>query len=180
MDAVGKARHAVISVAETEDADAAEARGNVVVRFHFGTVDECHHDIMHAGRNLHGDLREPIHDGGASVSRLAIRQRQIGRAADGFAEHHLAVNHDHQRALILHRTGVQAECKVEDTDAILPVGREIMLKPHASARAGRQRLVAVLVRRDSIRHIRNMPGGIADGEFRNMPRSSDVLGQECG
>ena len=46
---LAKARHAVIAIAEAEDADAVEAGGNIVVRFHVGTVDECHDDIVHAG-----------------------------------------------------------------------------------------------------------------------------------
>ena len=154
--------------------------GDILVGFHMGAVDECHHDIVHAGLHLHGDFREALHDRGASVGCLAIRESQIGRPADGFAEHDLAVNHDHQRALILHRAGVQAHRKVVDIDAILPVGWKIVLEPHAAARARRQRLVAVLVGCDGVLHIRNARIGIADREFRNVPCGGDVLVEERG
>ena len=84
---------------------------------------------------------------GPSVGALAIRQSLIGRPADRLAEHDLAVDHDHQRALVLQGAGVEADRKIVDVDAVLAVGREIVLEPHAAARAQRQRLVGVLIGR---------------------------------
>jgi len=144
-----------------------------------GTIDEGHDDVADAGLHLHGNLREALHDQGASRGRLAIGKRLILRSADRLAEHDLAVNHDDQGALVLYRTGIQAHPQIVHGDAILAVSREIVLEPDAAARAQRQRDVRVLIGRDGVLHVRNLRSA-TDREFRHLPGSGDVLIQERG
>src|ERR1019366_6578209 len=111
---------------------------------------------------------------------LAVRESLIGRPADGLAEDDPAIDHDDERALILHRASVQTYVKVENIDAILAVGGEIVLEAHAAARARGQGIVAVLVGRDGVLHVRNARIGTADREVRNSSGSGDVLVEERG
>ena len=108
------------------------------------TVDERHNHIAHAGFDLHGNFCEARHDLVAPRRSLAIHESLIRGSTNRSAEHDLAVDHDDERSFIFHRGGVEAEPKIKNVDAILAVGREVVLEPHAAARARRQRQVALL------------------------------------
>src|SRR5580658_1412412 len=96
-----------------------------------GTVDESHHDVMNACSHLHGNLLEPLHNLRPARWPFGV-ERPVLRAADRLPEHNLAVDHDHQRALILQSRGVYADPEVVDGDAIVAVRGEVVIEPDAT------------------------------------------------
>src|SRR5437667_6156702 len=107
-----------------------------------GTVDEGHDDVVHTGLRLDRNLRETLHDLSASLRPLAMKLPVL-RSADRLAEYNLAIDHDHQSALILKRGGVYAHSEVVDGDAIFAVGGEVVLETYAATGAQGQRYLGV-------------------------------------
>src|SRR5262249_27667004 len=121
FDAVAKNRHAAVAGTEPESANAIESGGDVLVGLDVGTVAEGYNDVTHAGLDLYRNFREARHDLRPAGRSLVIDDSLIGRSADRFAKHDLAVDHDDQRAFVFQRRGIEAQTEVEDVDAVLAV-----------------------------------------------------------
>ena len=178
FDTVGKTRHAAVAGAKPESSNAAESGGDILVGLHVGTIDEGHNHIAHAGFNPHGNFRKARHDLLAACGSLSIRKSLVRGSTNRLPDHDLAVDHDDQRAFVFQCGGVEPQGKIEDVDAILPVGGEIVLEPHAPARTRRQRQFAFLTGREAVFHVGDRRVGTADREFRDVPSGDDVLIQE--
>ena len=111
-------------------------------RLHMRTVDESHDDIVSAGFNLNGDLREAIHDFSPAIGAVSLKLHIFG-STDRSAGHNLAVDHDNQRALILQLGRVVSDAEVIDREAILAIGGEVVFEPYAATSTQRQGHVGV-------------------------------------
>ena len=121
-DFVDEARHTHLArVAEAAVRLKAE---DVVLGRGAGALDERDRDLVHAGGDLHGYLREPLHDLGARRCAAAVHEVEILAAAELRAEHLIAVEENHGRVLALERARIEADVEVRDRDAVLAVGQE--------------------------------------------------------
>src|SRR6202043_4021524 len=108
---------------------------NQVVGCHTGALDERHHDLVHTGRHLHGDIGEALHGlRSGRCTAAAIHELAIRVAADLLPEDFLAIDqHDHG-CLVLDSAWVEPKIEISDRYAVLPVRRERVLEPRAAPR----------------------------------------------
>ena len=146
-----------------------------------GALDERDRDLVHAGRHVHGNLREPLHDLGARRRTAAVHEVEILAAAELRAEHLVAVEQHDGRVLALERAGIEPDVEVRDRDAVFAVGQEVVREAHAAARAERHAVdvVVLIVRRRGEGDARDLRHRFADGDMCDMARGADVLLEEC-
>ena len=130
--------------------------------------------------HLHGNLREALHDLGASGAGLAIGESLIRRPADRLAKHDRAIDHDDERALILECSGVRAHPRSLILMRYSPSAGKLCLNRMPPRVPGGSGFVGILIGRDGVLHTRNARIGIADREPRHLPRRGDVLIEERG
>ena len=87
-------------------------------------LDERDRDLVHAGRDLHGNLREALHDLGARRCAVAVHELEILAAAELRAKHLVAVEQHDERVLAFERACIQADVEVRDREAVFAVGQE--------------------------------------------------------
>src|SRR5205807_10125865 len=120
---------------------------NQVVGCHTGSLDERYNDFVNAGRHLHGDVGEALHE---LLSRrctaAAIHEPAIRVTPDLLPEDFLAIDQPDHGYLALDPAWVEPEIEVSDRDAVLPVRRERVLEPRAAPRTERHAVhIAILV-----------------------------------
>src|SRR5262249_18116997 len=161
-----------------------DAARNQVVGCHTGALDERHHDFVHTGRHLHGDIGEPLHELGSSRrTAAAIHELAIRVTTDLLPEDLLAIDQHYHRCLVLDPARVEPEVEVLDREAVLPVRRKRVLEPCAAPRTERHAgHIAILVagRGRGERSFDDVWHRPAYGHARDHPRGIDVLLQEGG
>src|SRR5690606_18081610 len=100
--------------------------------------DERDRDLVLARRRLDRYVREALHDLGARGGTFAVDEREVIGPAELRAEYLLEIEQHDERVLRLERARVHAALEeLRDRHAVLAVGRENVLEPHAAARTRR-------------------------------------------
>ncbi len=133
---------------------------------------------MLARQQFHGNVLEAVENLLPAVGALYVGQPKIMLAAQIAFEHRLSVDQQHQRGSVLHLAVVQADVKVEETEAIFAVGRDTVREfdPATHSRGERQGRVLVAFRLK--RHAGDGRGHIPDTCFRQVARCCQVLIEE--